>query len=79
MIYDPRRAAQELRERIIESMTPEELEAYARELEARAEAMERETDTNEKSAAYPSTADSSQRALDPLWVISPRCVSRSLR
>ena len=31
MIYDPTRRAQELRQRIIESMTAQELEQYARE------------------------------------------------
>lgn len=30
MIYDPSRAAQELRHRILETMTTEELEEYAR-------------------------------------------------
>jgi len=31
MIYNPRRAALELRQRILESMTAEELEEYARQ------------------------------------------------
>lgn len=34
MIYDPRRRAQELRERIIESMTPQEVVEYAKTLES---------------------------------------------
>jgi hypothetical protein len=40
MIYDPRRRALELRQRIIESMSAEELEEYAKSLEQQAEISE---------------------------------------